>query len=217
MPSSNVFFHFISWMWCWCTVRILHSVPFYREWWLNLYIFQTGMPFLCLCPIEFAQRSSACTPSATGWIPGVSPFWLWPDQQTWLSGALPSEFVSYAPLPAWSWHEEQTRGSTRGRRRTPISSRITTLLCRSSGTAGKLTSWVEAVGQTLCVFLPAMFASFSPEPYRAKGCLLCLLSSPRCCADAALTLQERFDDLEGLRCLVLPPSFSTIWKDEILK
>lgn len=86
-----------------------------------------------------------------------------------------------------------------------------------SGIARNLTSWVEAAGQTLCVFLPAMLASFSPEPYRAKGCLLCLLSSLRCCADAALTLQERFDDLEGLRCLDWPAFFSTMRKDKILK
>lgn len=59
-----------------------------------------------------------------GWILGMLTFWLWPDQQTWLSGAPPSEFGSDVPLPASSWHGEQTRGSTRVRRRIAVSSRV---------------------------------------------------------------------------------------------
>lgn len=35
---------------------------------------------------------------------------------------------------------------------------------------------MDAAGQTLWVFLEAMSACLSPQPYRAKGCLLSLLS-----------------------------------------
>lgn len=86
-----------------------------------------------------------------------------------------------------------------------------------SATDRKVTSWVEAAGHTLCVFLPAMSASFSPEPYRAKGCLLSLPSSLGCRAGAGLTRKERqacFEDLEGLLCCAPLASFSTNRKDK---
>lgn len=62
-----------------------------------------------------------------------------------------------------------------------------------------------------------MSASLSPEPYRAKGCLLSLLSSLGCRADAGLTRWERkdcFEDLEGLLCCGPPVSFSANRKDK---
>lgn len=65
----------------------------------------------------------------------------------------------------------------------------------------EITSLVEAAGPTLCVFLLAMSASFSPEPYRAKGCLLSLLSSLGCRVAAGRTRWERqkcLEDLGGL-------------------
>lgn len=88
------------------------------------------------------------------------------------------------------------------------------------GQTRKITSLVEAAGPTLCVFLPAMSASFSPEPYRAKGCLL---SSVGCRAGAGRTRWERqvcFEDLDlllGLVCCGPPMSLSTNRKDKCVK
>lgn len=56
-----------------------------------------------------------------------------------------------------------------------------------------------------------MFEFFSPEAYRAKGCLLSLLSSPGCRVGAGLTRCERhvcFEDLEGLLCCSRDPPVS---------
>lgn len=83
-----------------------------------------------------------------------------------------------------------------------------------------MTSLVEAAGPTLCVFLAAMSASFSPEPYRAKGCLPSLLSSLGCRAGAGLTRWERhvcFENLEGLLSCGPPVSLSTHRKDKQVK
>lgn len=76
-----------------------------------------------------------------------------------------------------------------------------TVTWRSGAKDREITSLVEAAGPTLCVFLLAMSASFSPEPYRAKGCLLSLLSSLGCRVAAGLTRWERqkcLEDLGGL-------------------
>lgn len=72
-----------------------------------------------------------------------------------------------------------------------------------------ITSLVEAAGPTLCVFLPAMSASFSPEPYRAKGCLLSLLRSLGCRGGEGLTCWDCrlfFEGLEGFLCRPEPLS-----------
>lgn len=100
---------------------------------------------------------------------------------------------------------------------TELSVPLTSVVCRSVEGQTEVTSWVEAAGQTLWVFLPAVSASFSPEPYRAKGCLLSWLSSLDCCAGAGLTRWERqacLESLEGLLCLIAPVSLSTSRKDK---
>lgn len=212
----------MSWIWRWCTVRVLYPVPvlfafFYRKWWLNFAFFKTVMLFLFVSYRDLAEKQRMYSVSH-GLNSGCVTFFaltrsadlalrrsaLWVC--IWRST---SRLVLARRADSWIYQGMKKKNTHKLQSHSPTLS--------GSGRAGKLTSWVEAAGQTLCVFLPAMFASFSPEAYRAKGCLLCLLSSLRCCADAALTLQERFDDLEGLRCLDWPAFFSTMRKDKILK